>query len=122
MAPGDDDHEGFKTAYLVRLKPDQIHAGEFVGLFVTDSIGQLIDYVDDCCPVDACEYVVLPSGGLSQPGRSSIVPEPDDEKEVDLFRGATISDRWLDDYFQTSDKLVWTSLAPSAGNDRGPFE
>ncbi|VVT07322.1 conserved hypothetical protein [Sphingomonas aurantiaca] len=117
--PAGDDGESFKTAYLVRLRADQIHPREFVGLFITDNIGQLIDYVDDCCPVDACEYVVLPSGGLSQPGRSSIVPEPDDEKEVDLFRGATISDRWLDDYFQAPDNLIWTPLAPDNANDRG---
>ena len=41
------DDQGFKTAYLVRLKADQQDPREFVGVFVAEGMTELIDLVDE---------------------------------------------------------------------------
>jgi hypothetical protein len=43
-------------AYLVRLVKDW----DLVGFFAADDIDDLVDAVDECTDVDACEYVELP--------------------------------------------------------------
>jgi len=47
-------------AYLVRL----IDTHDLVGIFFASSVRAAFFVVDECTEVDACEYVVLPSGGI----------------------------------------------------------
>ena len=50
--------------YLVRLKADRKNAREIVGFFASPSLDHLAEMVDECCPVDQCEYRELGPGGI----------------------------------------------------------
>jgi hypothetical protein len=87
-------------AYLVRLKKNK----EVVGLFVSPSSDNLWEFVDECCPPVDCEYLMLPPGGLylSAAGAAAIPTAIDaegDEPDPDFFSGATVSELWLDHFY-----------------------
>jgi hypothetical protein len=114
-----DDFPLGHAAFLVRLKADQPSPRDFVGIFVADGHAELIDLVDECCPVDCCEYAILPSGGIYQPAPSFPVPLPQnlDAGEADFFKDASICENWAGPMYSGSG-LVWTVLTVGgAAND-----
>jgi hypothetical protein len=96
-------------AYLVRLKKNK----EVVGLFVSPSSDNLWEFVDECCPPVDCEYLMLPPGGLylSAAGAAAIPTAIDaegDEPDPDFFSGATVSELWLDHFYDNErGQLKW---------------
>ncbi len=108
--------------YLVRLRSDEKSAREIVGFFVSPSLDYLAEMVDECCPVDQCEYRELRAGGMFwEHFTNSPVPrvkEPDWEGVTDdwsvIPSAPTLSQYW-DDMFRTpddqaADDALWTPL------------
>ena len=101
-------------AYLVRLKTN----AELVGLFVSPSVKELWNYVDECCDPFACEFLSLPPGGiyLGQSGAAkipTIIADPEDDSLYpDWLTGAVISELWLD-IFYGSRELEWKTIDSS---------
>ena len=57
-------------AYLVRL----IKNRDIVGIFVADELEELVEAVDGCTDIDACEFAELPLGGIMWTGPAIAVP------------------------------------------------
>jgi hypothetical protein len=101
-------------AYLVRLKKN----AELVGLFVSPSVSELWNYVDECCPPDATEFLRLPPGGIYLPKAGAariptIIPDPDDDESYpDWFSGAVLSDLWLDIFYDEPGYRKWKPVEP----------
>lgn len=108
--------------YLVRLRSDQKNAREIVGFYVSASLNGLAEMVDECCPVDQCEYRELGPGGIFwERFTNSPVPrveEPDWEEIPEdwsvIPSDPTLTQYW-DDMFRTpddqaADDALWTPL------------
>lgn len=108
--------------YLVRLRSDQKNAREIVGFYVSASLNGLAEMVDECCPVDQCEYRELGAGGIFwERFTNSPVPrveEPDWEEIPEdwsvIPSDPTLTQYW-DDMFRTpddraADDALWTPL------------
>ena len=108
-------------AYLVRLKKN----AELVGLFVSPSVNDLWNYVDECCPPFACEFLRLRPGGLymDQAGAAkvpTVITDPEDDSLYpDWFAGAVISEFWLDIFYGSGD-LKWKAIEPPDGGSALP--
>ena len=98
-------------AYLVRLQRNT----ELVGIFVSPSVHQLWNFVDECCDPFVCEYVALPPGGVywSDAGAAKIptfISDPEnDTLYPDFLTGGTISELWMD-IFYGSGKVGWKPI------------
>jgi hypothetical protein len=98
-------------AYLVRLAANK----EIVGLFVSPNYEVLIDQIDECCDPYLTEVLELSTGGLylgsaGAPRVPTAERYPEDNIP-DWFAGATISELWLDAFF---DKGDWEPVEPSS--------
>lgn len=108
--------------YLVRLRTDQKNAREIVGFYVSPSLNHLAEMVDECCPVEGCEYRELGPGGIFwETFTASPVPrvaEPDWESLPVTWSvvppDPTLTHYW-NDLFRTPDDVaaddaLWTPL------------
>ena len=102
------------SAFLVRLKKN----AELVGIFVSPTVSQLWEFVDECCPPDATEFLRLPPGGIylceaGAPKVPTIIPDPEvDDSYPDWFSGAVVSDLWLDIFYDERRNLKWKPVEP----------
>jgi len=97
--------------YLVRQTADQKHPLDFVGVFVAEDIGDLREYVDECTDIDACEFTILPNGGVYLPKPSLTIPyDVGESEEGDHFKGATITDSWFGYFIGAKDEAKWEPL------------
>lgn len=63
------------SGFIVRIHPDKSPAeAQLVGIFWCRSLVGLRDMVDECTDPNACEYAVLPAGGLYWNGVAPVVP------------------------------------------------
>jgi hypothetical protein len=66
--------------YVVRL----IESRDLVGIFVATNPIQLQIFVDECTDIDACEYALMPAGGVywDVPAIPVPVPEPEGDASI----------------------------------------
>ena len=111
------------TGYLVRLTKNR----DLVGVFVADDLDELIDSVDECTDVSACEYIEMPPGGIMWTSPAVPVPlsrgEPDDEKsplqEVP-WSAAQLSETWFDVLYGYTEG-EWIPFDPDAPSEPPPL-
>lgn len=109
------------NAYLVRLKKN----AELVGLFVSASVDDLWNYVDECTDARECEFLELPPGGFYFPcAGAPLVPtltcDPEVEQSFpDWFAGAVTSELWHDIFYTENCESEWQPVEP--GEDAPPF-
>lgn len=102
------------NTYLVRLRKN----AELVGLFVSPDDESLWEFVDECCDPDACEFLELPPGGiyLSNAGAAHVpanISDPENDASFpDWFSGGTISELWLDIFFDHGRDHEWVPIEP----------
>ncbi|MBA4098823.1 MAG: hypothetical protein C0484_18920 [Rhodospirillum sp.] len=115
--------------YLVRFMNGE-RKGELVGIIAASSLPELYWVVDEAVDPGACEYAEMPSGGLLWLDRgTALVPYhehrrtfgvPDEDEKAyakwrtSLFKGAGISEGWLDPLCTGSQALTWKALVPDA--------
>ena len=97
--------------YLVRLNANQTHPRDFVGVFVAHDIAGLREYVDECCPIEACEFTTLPNGGVFLSGASLPIPyNLGDSEDGDFFKGAQVTESWFRSFIAADDQAEWEPL------------
>ncbi|QTH20802.1 hypothetical protein HRJ34_21135 [Rhizorhabdus wittichii] len=97
--------------FLVRLNAQQKHPRDFVGVFVADNVRDLREYVDECCPTDACEFATLPNGGVFLSGTSLPIPyDLGESEEGDFFKSAQVTDSWFRYFVGPDDQAEWEPL------------
>lgn len=104
-------------AYLVRL----IKNRDLVGFFVADDFDDLVETVDECTDIDACEFIELPPGGIMWTGPAIAVPlersDPNDQDSQfpDFPWGpATLTEWWFDVVYGHDTDEEWTAFVPDA--------
>jgi hypothetical protein len=104
-------------AYLVRL----IGNRDLVGFFAAEDLDDLVEAVDECTDVDACEFIELPPGGIMWTSPAICVPleraDPNDEDSQfpDFPWGpASLTEWWFDVVYGYDTDEVWTPLVPGA--------